>query len=180
LLPPQYGKSGGGLAGYGTGWLGANNAVLYDPNAPLGARFSCLGETTISRYFLNSALLLPSGDVLVAGSEQTQPGTHWCDPPGQYTPEFRAERFRLPYAYASNRPIVSDVRDAAASATAPPVVSVPVFGYGLDVAITYRYSGACHEEPCHTPQRSGSFIATATNTYPVRSFAQILTPQAMV
>jgi hypothetical protein len=121
--------------------MGATNAVLYDPFAPVGQRYSCLGASSITRLFLNSALLLPSGDVLVAGSEQGAPQTYWCDPPGQYTPEFRAERFRLPYAYASNRPVVNDVRAAAASTTAPAVISVPAFGYGQDIAITYSYAG---------------------------------------
>ncbi len=148
LVPLQYGKAGGGLLGFGQARGPTLNAVLYDPFAPEGQRFTCLGASTIQRYYHNSAILLPSGDVLVAGGEQGPPENYWCDPPAPYSPEFRAERFRLPYAYASSRPVVSGVRDAAASATAPPVVSVPVFGYGADVAITYRYSGACHEEPC--------------------------------
>lgn len=66
----QYGKGGGGLAGYGTARVPSSNAVLYDPYAPAGQRYSCLAASPIPRYYHNSALLLPDGEVLVAGSEQ--------------------------------------------------------------------------------------------------------------
>jgi hypothetical protein len=69
------------------------------------------------------------------------PQTYWCDPPGKYTPEFRAERFRLPYAFAPFRPVVSDVRLASADPATPAPATMPVLGYGQDIAITYRYSG---------------------------------------
>ncbi len=137
----QYGKAGGGLVGYGGARDGTLNAVLYDPFAPEGQRFTCLGASTIERYYHNAALLLPSGDVLVGGGEQGPPATFWCDPPGQYLPEFRAERFKLPYAYALFRPTITDVRAATVDEAAPAVVSVPVFGYGVDIAITFSYAG---------------------------------------
>ena len=72
----QYGKDGGGLAGWGTGNQPASHAVLYDPAAAAGQRYTCLGLSSIPRLFLSSALLLPSADVLVGGSEQGK-GT-WC------------------------------------------------------------------------------------------------------
>lgn len=84
------------------------------------------------------------------------PQTYWCDPPGQYLPEFRAERFRLPYAFAPFRPVVSDVRLSTADPAAPAPATMPVFGYGQDVAITYRYAGERREhaqactDPCGT------------------------------
>ena len=64
-----------------------------------------------------------------------------CQPGGAYNPEFRAERFKLPYSYAPFRPVLNDVRSALEDATAPAVVRVPVFGYGADIAITYSYQG---------------------------------------
>ncbi len=66
----QWGKPGGSLAGYATGRVSAASAVLYNPFDPEGQRYTCLGATTIERFYTNSALLLPSGDVLVAGGEQ--------------------------------------------------------------------------------------------------------------
>ena len=67
-----------------------------------------------------------------------------CQPGGAYFPDFRAERFKLPYAFATFRPVMNDVRSAATPVTAPAVVSVPVFGYGVDIAITYSYQGEGH------------------------------------
>jgi hypothetical protein len=43
--------------------------VLYDPEAPAGKRITELASSRIHRYYHSNALLLPSGDVWVAGSE---------------------------------------------------------------------------------------------------------------
>ena len=66
----QYGKPGGSLAGYATGRVPATSAVLYNPFALEGQRYTCLGASSISRFYTNSAILLPSGDVLITGGEQ--------------------------------------------------------------------------------------------------------------
>ena len=66
----QFGKAGGGLLGYSGARVGAVNAVLYNPFMTVGQRYTCLGASTIQRFYHNSALLLPSGDVLVTGGEQ--------------------------------------------------------------------------------------------------------------
>jgi hypothetical protein len=66
--------------------VGAVNAVLYNTFATAGLRYTCLGASTISRFYHNSALLLPNGDVLIAGGEQgaargaarSQPETQRC------------------------------------------------------------------------------------------------------
>jgi hypothetical protein len=89
----------------------------------------------------------------------------FCQPGGQYFPDFRAERFKLPYSYAPFRPVMNDVRGALASQTAAPVVSVPVFGYGTDIAITYSYQGKPGPArrrrcPC-SPRRSARLLLTA-------------------
>ena len=43
---------------------------MYDPDAPLGQRYTCMAPSPIKRFYHNNALLLPTGDVLVGGSEQ--------------------------------------------------------------------------------------------------------------
>jgi hypothetical protein len=44
--------------------------VIYNPNAPAGSRFSSagLGNSTVPRLYHSTALLLPDGSVMVAGS----------------------------------------------------------------------------------------------------------------
>ena len=48
----------------------ALTALLYDPNKPAGSRITPLATSRISRHYHSVAMLLPSGDVWVAGSEQ--------------------------------------------------------------------------------------------------------------
>ena len=45
-------------------------ALLCSPYAPVNQRYTCMAATNISRFYHNTALLLPDGNILVAGSEQ--------------------------------------------------------------------------------------------------------------
>ena len=71
---PQFGKASGSVNGYASARIGVLNAVMYDPDAPLGQRYTCMAPSTIKRFYHNNAILLPTGDVLVAGSEQGMQG----------------------------------------------------------------------------------------------------------
>lgn len=65
--------------------------------AAKGDRFSVLAASTIKRYYHSTALLLPSGDVLVMGSEQSDclPACTEFNPPvSVYIPSFTTERKR--------------------------------------------------------------------------------------
>ncbi len=68
----QRGVPGGRIAGGGMAKDPAYTAVYYDPDAPAGKRMKVLATSTIKRYYHSNALLLPSGDVWVAGSEQSE------------------------------------------------------------------------------------------------------------
>jgi hypothetical protein len=46
--------------------------------APAGGRFSVLAASAIKRFYHSTAMLLPSGDLLVMGSEQSERG--WVFP----------------------------------------------------------------------------------------------------
>ncbi len=110
-----------------------------------------------------------------------EPGTYWCDPRGQYKPDFTPERFKLPYAYASFRPVISDVRAASADPTAPSVVSVPVFGYGQDVAITYSYSGELAAVSRPSQSDSAAQLRARLRARPCRPLPLLLTaPRAVL
>lgn len=42
--------------------------IIYNASAPAGSRFQNMPATTIPRLYHSSAVLLPSGEVLVSGS----------------------------------------------------------------------------------------------------------------
>jgi len=91
----------------------ANNPILtpllYDPNAPLGQRFSREGlpTTNIPRMYHSTATLTPAGNLLIAGSNPNvnpflQPNA------SVYPSEFRAEYLNPPYMF-QNRPALHNV-----------------------------------------------------------------------
>lgn len=65
------------------------------------------------RYYHSNALLLPSGDIWVAGSEQADCVDN-CKEGGKAPPdqEYRAELLQLPYAFKTRPEIVSISSDA--------------------------------------------------------------------
>ncbi|KAF5021880.1 hypothetical protein F66182_6071 [Fusarium sp. NRRL 66182] len=75
----QVGRGGFGLANR------ANlNAVMYDPEQPLGQRMTVLANTTIARMYHSEAVLLSDGKVLVSGSDPQDQGNH----PQEYRLEY--------------------------------------------------------------------------------------------
>jgi Domain of unknown function (DUF1929) len=76
---------------------------MYDPQAPQGSRWSnqSLPESTVSRMYHSSAILLPDGSVFVAGSN---PNPDYTVGPNVIFPwEDRTERF-FPWYYDKQRP----------------------------------------------------------------------------
>lgn len=75
---------------------------IYDPNAAKGSRWSTegLGSSTIPRLYHSSALLLPDGSVLVAGSNPNVDVNVQAFFPTTY----KAEIFYPPYFSATTRP----------------------------------------------------------------------------
>ncbi|KAG5642480.1 hypothetical protein DXG03_002730 [Asterophora parasitica] len=81
--------------------------AIYDPNAPKGSRWSNagLGTSNIVRLYHSSAILLPDGSVLVAGSNpNVDVNTTTIFPTG-----YRSEIFYPPYFNATTRPTPSGV-----------------------------------------------------------------------
>ncbi|KZW01851.1 DUF1929-domain-containing protein, partial [Exidia glandulosa HHB12029] len=81
--------------------------AIYDPSAPAGSRWTDegLGESKIPRLYHSSAILLPDGSVMIAGSN---PGADRVDPGVYpYPTTYDAEIFYPPYfANISSRPVV--------------------------------------------------------------------------
>ena len=76
-------------------------AVLYDPDAPAGSRYREAATSGIKRLYHNVAMLLPTGEVLVAGGEQGEAYSNlegpWCGSSYEYT--YEAEFYKPPYVF---------------------------------------------------------------------------------
>ncbi|KAL4260899.1 Glyoxal oxidase [Pleurotus pulmonarius] len=84
----------------------ALTAAVYDPDAPIGRRFSSAGipASKIPRMYHSTASLTPDGSVLLAGSN---PNVQFTTE-GRFPSEYRMEFLSPPYMF-SNRPTVSGV-----------------------------------------------------------------------
>ncbi|KAL9117732.1 MAG: hypothetical protein Q9187_005730 [Circinaria calcarea] len=104
----------GGRVGSGGGFMADDpvfQPILYNSTAPAGDRFTTLPGTTIPRLYHSTATLLPSGEVLVAGSNPAVGYSADGKVPGgqtsTYPTEYRVEIFSPPYISANVRPIIA-------------------------------------------------------------------------
>jgi hypothetical protein len=83
--------------------------LIYNPNAPAGSRFSAAGlsPSTVPRLYHSSAVLLPDGSVMIAGSNPHADVTTNTVFPTTWT----AEYFYPPYFNATTRPAPQGVPD---------------------------------------------------------------------
>eukprot|EP00775_Hariotina_reticulata_P010774 gene10774-10930_t len=125
----RFGIAAGGEGGGGQSRGSVMEAWLYDPNAPVGQRFTVLAATTVQRHYHSVAFLLPDGDIFVAGSEQTD-CTSGCinqaPPIVQRTPE----RYRMPYAFS---PLLEQ---------RPNIVAISADAVAMDGQLSVNYQGA--------------------------------------
>ncbi|KAG8693540.1 hypothetical protein FRC09_010439, partial [Ceratobasidium sp. 395] len=104
--------------------------AIYDPNAAPGQRWNRFGQpSSIPRLYHSTALLLPDGSVLVAGSNPNVDVNFTTVFPTTYA----AERFYPPYfANISSRPVPEGMPDTLSYGGAPFVVSLPVGSFAGD------------------------------------------------
>ncbi|KAG8740885.1 hypothetical protein FRC10_003800 [Ceratobasidium sp. 414] len=104
--------------------------AIYDPNAAAGQRWRRFGQpSSIPRLYHSTALLLPDGSVLVAGSNPNVDVNLTTVFPTTYA----AERFYPPYfANISSRPVPSGMPDTLSYGGAPFVISLPAGSYAGD------------------------------------------------
>lgn len=94
-----------GAQGFGLATSPTLEALIYDPNAKLGERWTTGANSTIPRLYHSVALLLLDGTVLVAGSNPVQMPVLETSQENPYVTEFRVEIYTPGYlADESKRP----------------------------------------------------------------------------
>ncbi|KAF9490245.1 copper radical oxidase [Pleurotus eryngii] len=121
---PTYGQMPFGMS-LASGPVGT--PAIYDPNAPLGKRWSNAGLSTsnIARLYHSSAILLPDASVLIAGSNPNVD----VNLTTAFPTEYRAEVFYPPYFSASTRPVPSGVPKTLSYGGDSFDISVPATSY---------------------------------------------------
>lgn len=93
-----------GAQGFGIATAPTLEALMYNPTAPLGKRWSTGASSTIPRLYHSVALLLLDGTLLVAGSNPVQQPVLTPipnqTPSEDYVTEFRVEIYTPPYLQA--------------------------------------------------------------------------------
>ncbi|KAH9042440.1 DUF1929-domain-containing protein [Lactarius pseudohatsudake] len=148
--------------------------AIYNPNAPAGSRWSTagLGSSNIARLYHSSAILLPDGSVMVAGSNPNIDVNLTTIYPTTYT----AEYFYPPYFSASTRPVPQNV---------PKTLSYGGDSFDITVPST-SYSGAGNDAAANTSvwvirqgftthaMNMGQRVMQLNNTYTVQSDGSII------
>ncbi|RKF61376.1 Aldehyde oxidase GLOX [Erysiphe neolycopersici] len=91
-----------GAQGFGLMAEPTLEALLYDPDKPVGQRFTTLASSEIPRLYHSCALLLLDGTVLVLGSNPLEMPKLKPDAYDTYVTEYRVEQYTPPYLHGSN------------------------------------------------------------------------------
>ncbi|OBZ77248.1 LanC-like protein 2 [Grifola frondosa] len=116
----------------------ATTPAIYNPKAPKGQRWSNKGfdSSSIPRFYHSSALLLPDGSVMIAGSNPNVD----VNLTAMYPTEYRAEIFYPSYFSASVRPVPQGIPK-----------TLTYGGVGFDVLIpSTSYSGSANDAADNT------------------------------
>ncbi|KAK9474286.1 glyoxal oxidase N-terminus-domain-containing protein [Dipodascopsis tothii] len=133
-------------------------ALLYDPEANLGERFTALASSTIPRLYHSVSLLLQDGRVMVAGSNPITMPILVADQYTPYVTEFRVEVYTPPYLSGDNaakRPtgVTSSLRSIHTGDTFTVTFTSPVSLGANDKVKVLIYHGGYVTHSLHMGQR---------------------------
>ncbi|GMN41773.1 hypothetical protein TIFTF001_011003 [Ficus carica] len=144
--------AGNGTAGWNDAVNPVLNPVLYRSGRPYGRRFMVLNPTAIARMYHSSAVLLPSGGILVGGSNPHRKYNFTADPfPTELSLEVY-EPYYLDTQYASMRPSILTVE-----------TSMQIVSYGQMFSVTFVL-------PLYMPN-PGVSVALVAPSFSTHSFA---------
>lgn len=145
-----------GAQGFGLGRSPAQKALLYDPKADRGSRWTRLAASPIPRLYHSVAMLLLDGTIMVAGSNPFEQPVMKQSKASPFVTEFRIEIFTPPYLSgpnASKRPtdVILETKELEANnSTFELTVNVPAGAKRLAVAL---YNGGFVTHSVHMGQR---------------------------
>lgn len=143
--------------------------AIYDPTAVKGSRWSTDGLATsnIPRLYHSSALLLPDGSVMIAGSNPNIDANLTAPFPTTY----KAEYFYPPYFSASTRPVPSGIPDKLTYGGNYWNVTVPASSYSGDANDAANATKIWISRPGWTTHamNMGQRMLQLNNTYAVSS-----------
>ncbi|VDB96305.1 unnamed protein product [Peniophora sp. CBMAI 1063] len=145
--------------------------AIYDPTAPAGQRWSTEGLATsnIPRLYHSSALLLPDGSVMIAGSNPNIDVNISSIVP--YPTTYTAEYFYPPYFSASTRPVPTGIPDTLSYGGDYFNVTVPASSYSGDANDAANATMIWLSRPGWTTHamNMGQRMMQLNNTYTVSS-----------
>lgn len=145
-----------GAQGFGLATAPTYEALIYDPTAPLGRRWTAGANSTIPRIYHSVALLLLDGTLMIAGSNPFEMPVLQPNSTNPYITDFRVEIYTPPYLSGDNanrRPfnIVLSSNDLAAnSETFDIACEVPFEAQDLKIAL---YHGGFVTHSLHMSHR---------------------------
>ncbi|KAH9989090.1 glyoxal oxidase [Russula compacta] len=148
--------------------------LIYNPNAPSGSRWSSagLGSSTIPRLYHSSALLLPDGSIMVAGSNPNPDVNLNITYPTTYT----AEYFYPPYFSAKVRPAPQNIPTTLSYGGKPFDITVPSSSYTGDADTAAANTTVWLIRPGFTTHamNMGQRAVQLNNTFTVQSDGTII------
>jgi len=143
--------------------------AIYNPNAPSGQRWSQAGLATskIARLYHSSALLMPDGSVLIAGSNPNLD----VNTTAIYPTTYQAERFYPPYFNAPVRPTATGQPNNLTYGGSPFDLTVPASAYSGTANAAAANSTVMLMRPGWTTHgmNMGQRAMQLNNTYTVNS-----------
>jgi hypothetical protein len=86
-----------GAQGFGEATSPTYKSLIYDPNQPLGSRWTTGASSTIARLYHSVSTMLLDGTILVTGSNPVEQPILQPSTANPYVTEFRVERYTPPY-----------------------------------------------------------------------------------